>query len=196
MLSVESQQTLSLVIVLTRVDFSLTGSYTCLVSSPHQEADLRTSNLVVFRSPSQAAILQRRENLSCQVTQVYPLPQLRIMIGDVPVRQDGSHVGRSHTGPSYDLTVWKIINVSLRGEERLDRLGCELTIPGTDYSLTFTSLTSISNEVSAEQSPSDLPVGGVVAGGLAGVAMLVLATLSILACQAARLSESEKSSSC
>ena len=191
MLSVESQQTLSLVIVLTRVDFSLTGSYTCLVSS-HQQADLRSSNLVVFRSPSQAAILQRRENLSCQVSQVYPLPQLRIMIGDVPVRQDGRHVGRSQTGPSYDLTVWKIINVSLRGEERLDRLGCELTIPGTDYSLTFTSLTSISNEVSAEQSQSDLPVAGVVAG----VAMLVLATLSILAWQAARLSQSEKSSSC
>ena len=59
--------------------------------------------MIVFRSPSEARLLHRRHseadnldrrhNVSCTVSQVYPLPQLRMMIGNIPIRQDVTQLG-------------------------------------------------------------------------------------------------------
>ena len=87
----------------------------------------------------------------------------------------------SDAGPSYDLTVWKVINETLSGRDRLERLGCEVTIPGTAYSLALTSLTS---NISVLPGLEDQRAGeGTVldvALAVAGIALVLLSVVTLM----------------
>ena len=82
--------------MLERPDSSLSGSYSCQVSSQRDShTNLRTANMIVFSPPTAASIQHRNNNLSCKISEVFPLPVVRLMVGSIPIRQDGTHRGMS-----------------------------------------------------------------------------------------------------
>ena len=90
-----------------------------------EQYDAQSGNMIVYKPPEMSSLqqvkkiisglyhvvnLQRRRivyqnnfgshiNISCSVSGVFPLPDLRILIGSVPIRQDARYLG-NHIMPS------------------------------------------------------------------------------------------------
>ena len=69
---------------------------------------------------------------------VYPLPQVQLQIGDIPIRPEGKYISKesSHLEPFYHVVVWKLFQ---RNQSQHENIGCVVTMKGTDYRLALKS---------------------------------------------------------
>ena len=117
-------------------------------------------------------------NLSCSVGGIYPVPDVRLQLEDIPIRQDGREVSRerSYSEPYYDVTVWKIFPRNLTNKETT--LGCQIQIIGTEYSLVLQAFIG-NRDKSVLQGRDESQLGDLLFGGLLAFVVTFLITLKL-----------------
>ena len=107
-------------------------------------------------------------NFSCSVGGIYPVPDVRLQLEDIPIRQDGREVSRerSYSEPYYDVTVWKIFPRNLTNKETT--LGCQIQIIGTEYSLVLQAFIG-NRDKSVLQTRDVSQLGDLLFGGCGGL---------------------------
>ena len=118
-------------------------------------------------------------NLSCSVGGIYPVPDVRLQLEDIPIRQDGREVSRerSYSEPYYDVTVWKIFPRNLTNKETT--LGCQIQIIGTQYSLVLQAFIG-KRDKSVLQAREESQLGDLLFGGCGGLLAFVVTFLITL----------------
>ena len=115
-------------------DVSMSGRYRCRVSSDLSD-DEAEADMMIYSPLDEMRFIQRTStlsslvNISCSVTGIFPLPQVKLTFGDYTLLHDQLEI--SVNNASYDVFITKMIS---REEMLTGRVfGCEASVPGTSY---------------------------------------------------------------
>ena len=114
---------------------SMSGTYTCKVSTLESEAVAEASMMVyspaVFSEFRQKRMEGSKVNISCSFEGVYPLPSVKLTWGDFELIEDG--VAVTPREGSYDVMIHKTLEHEELPAETV--FGCEISLPDTEYFL-------------------------------------------------------------
>jgi len=162
---------------LVNVTHHLSGSYMCKVSSLVDE-DFNQKNLIVYVPPSLVKFSHKNQEedgtteLVCSAHGIYPAPAARVIWSDGMGEQeiDKTVVEENEDGLFSIILSTSIHTQSIRGVQ----LGCEISIPGTDFKIKEELV--ISPDISADPRVS----GSCVSGGLLSLVVLTGSWLTAL----------------
>lgn len=123
-------------LLLTNPTLDLSGIYTCKVSTFLDE-DIRQKKLTIYAPASSISFQQDRfrsgkeVNISCSVEGIYPLPQIKLTWGPYQLDDSEASVTPHEEEGTFNIVVHRVISHDDLPSETL--LGCELSIPGTNY---------------------------------------------------------------
>ena len=144
-----------------------------------------------------------RVNITCHVSGVFPHPDVRILVGTVPIRHDGKHAGeigimnfnnlqhfiaREPSGdvPSYAVTIWKIVEADNRGRVSIHNLGCDIRLPGTGYRMVLHATNHhqhrhhYTHHRQESQDPPLVDLGHILVGLASGAVIFICVIISFI----------------
>ena len=119
---------------------SMSGTYTCKVSSLESEAVMEARMLVYspaiateFRQKKVVSEVNNKKsvNISCAFEGLYPAPEVKLTWGSFELIEDAVMI--TPREGSYDILIHKTLEHDELPAETV--FGCEVTIPGTEYFL-------------------------------------------------------------
>ena len=117
---------------------SMSGTYTCKVSSLESEAVMEARMMVYspatateFRQKKVVVDNKKSVNISCSFEGLYPAPEVKLTWGSFELIEDAVMI--SPREGSYDVIIHKTLEHEELPAETV--FGCEITIPGTEYFL-------------------------------------------------------------
>ena len=112
---------------------SMSGTYTCKVSTFESEAVAQANMMVyspaVFSEFKQKRLEGSKVNISCTFEGVYPVPSVKLTWGNFELIEDAVVV--TPREGSYDIIIHKILEHEELPAETI--FGCEITLPETEY---------------------------------------------------------------
>ena len=122
-------------LLLHKPSTSMSGTYTCKVSSLESEA-VSEARMMVY-SPALATEFRQKKvegtkvNISCTFEGLYPTPSVKLTWGNFELIEDAVMI--TPRDGSYDVIIHKTLEHEELPAETV--FGCEVTIPGTEYFL-------------------------------------------------------------
>ena len=112
---------------------TMSGTYTCKVSTLESEAVSEANMLVyspaVFSEFKQKRMEGSKVNISCTFEGVYPVPSVKLTWGDFELIEDA--VSITPREGSYDVLIHKTLEHEELPAETI--FGCEISLPDTEY---------------------------------------------------------------
>ena len=120
-------------VMLSSPNVLMSGVYRCKVSSLTSEAEAEAM-MLVYSPVDEMEFIQRtvpesHVNVTCHVTGIYPLPNVKLTFGEYDLVQD--HMEVTLNTFSYDVTIYKVVERASILQGGL--FGCEASVPGTAY---------------------------------------------------------------
>ena len=112
---------------------TMSGTYTCKVSSLESEAAAEANMLVyspaVYSEFKQTRMGGSKVNISCSFEGVYPVPSVKLTWGEFELIEDA--VSITPREGSYDVVIHKTLEHEELPAETI--FGCEISLPDTEY---------------------------------------------------------------
>ena len=112
---------------------TMSGTYTCKVSTLESEAVAEANMMVyspaVFSEFKQKRMEGSKVNISCSFEGVYPVPSVKLTWGDFELIEDA--VAITPREGSYDVLIHKTLEHEELPAETI--FGCEISLPDTEY---------------------------------------------------------------